>query len=147
MIAFRTWNLVAAWFQNAQPYRHTQAHIFDKRAEFGAVCRAAALDSKIPLKNPEQFAALYAYSPYHHVVDGTRYPAVLMLTGDHDDGRVNPFHSRKMIARLQAANKSTHPILLRTTSAAGHGMGTALDERIAQEAGVFAFLFDELGMK
>jgi len=98
------------------------------------------------VKDPNQFAALYAYSPYHHVVDGTRYPAVLMLTGDHD-GRVNPFHSRKMIARLQAANKSSHPILLRTTSSAGHGMGTALDERIAEEADVFAFLFDQLGME
>lgn len=98
------------------------------------------------VKNREQFAALYAYSPYHHVVDGTRYPAVLMLTGDHD-GRVNPFHSRKMIARLQAANRSDNPILLRTTSAAGHGMGTALDERIAEEADVFAFLFDQLGIR
>lgn len=98
------------------------------------------------VKNEDQFRALYAYSPYHRVVDGTRYPAVLMLTGDHD-GRVNPFHSRKMIARLQAANQSAYPILLRTTSAAGHGMGTALDERIAEEADVFAFLFDQLGMR
>jgi prolyl oligopeptidase len=98
------------------------------------------------VKDPAQFKALYAYSPYHHVVNGTRYPAVLLMTGDHD-GRVNPFHSRKMIARLQAANKSNHPILLRTTSSAGHGMGTALDERIAQEADGFAFLFDQLGVK
>jgi len=97
------------------------------------------------VKDPAQFASLYAYSPYHHVVDGTQYPAVLMLTGDHD-GRVNPFHSRKMMARLQAANRSNQPLLLRTTSAAGHGMGTALDERIAEEADVYAFLFDELGM-
>lgn len=98
------------------------------------------------VKNRDQFEALYAYSPYHHVVDGTRYPAVMMLTGDND-GRVNPFHSRKMIARLQAANKSKFPILLRTTSTAGHGIGTALDERIAEEADVYAFLFDQLGMK
>jgi prolyl oligopeptidase len=98
------------------------------------------------VKDADQFAALYAYSPYHHVVDGTRYPAVLLLTGDHD-GRVNPFHSRKMIARLQAANHSKHPILLRTTSAAGHGMGTAFDEGIAEGADVYAFLFDQLGLK
>jgi prolyl oligopeptidase len=96
--------------------------------------------------DPAQFAALYAYSPYHHVVDGAAYPAVLMLTGDHD-GRVNPYNSRKMIARLQAANRSDHPILLRTTSAAGHGMGTSLDERIAEQADVYAFLFEELGVK
>ena len=98
------------------------------------------------VKNAEQFEALYAYSPYHRVRNGVRYPAVLLLTGDHD-GRVNPFHSRKMAARLQAANKSNHPILLRTTAAAGHGIGTALDVRIAEEADAFAFLFDQLGMK
>ncbi len=98
------------------------------------------------VKNQEQFDALYAYSPYHHVVDGTRYPSILFLTGDND-GRVNPFHSRKMIARLQTANKSKNPILLRTTAIAGHGIGTGLDERIAEEADVYAFLFDQLGIK
>ncbi len=98
------------------------------------------------VKNAEQFRALYAYSPYHHVTNGVSYPAVLLLTGDHD-GRVNPYNSRKMAARLQAANKSKHPILLRTTSNAGHGIGTALDERIAEQADVYAFLFDQLGMK
>ena len=98
------------------------------------------------VKNPEQFQALYAYSPYHRVIDGMRYPAVLLLTGDHD-GRVNPYNSRKMIARLQAANKSKFPILLRTTANAGHGIGTSLDERIAEQADVFAFLFDQLGIK
>src|ERR1043166_831379 len=51
------------------------------------------------VKNPEQFKALYAYSPYHHVVDGTKYPGVLMMTGAND-GRVAPYHSRKMTARL-----------------------------------------------
>ncbi|HEY2081966.1 MAG TPA: prolyl oligopeptidase family serine peptidase [Verrucomicrobiae bacterium] len=98
------------------------------------------------VKDPDQFKALYAYSPYHHVVNGTHYPAVLFLTGDHD-GRVNPYNSRKMTARLQEANKSKYPILLRTTANAGHGMGTGLDERIAEEADVYAFLFDQLGMK
>jgi len=98
------------------------------------------------VKDQAQFQALLDYSPYHHVVDGARYPAVLLLTGDHD-GRVNPFHSRKMAARLQAANKSKYPILLRTTASAGHGIGTALDERIAAEADVYAFLFDQLGIK
>jgi prolyl oligopeptidase len=97
------------------------------------------------VKDPEQFQALYAYSPYHHVQDGAKYPAVFFLTGDND-GRVNPANSRKMTARLQAANASTYPILLRTTSAAGHGIGTALTEEIAQESDVFAYLFDQLGM-
>jgi len=97
------------------------------------------------VKNPEQFKALYAYSPYHHVVDGTKYPAILMMTGAND-GRVAPYHSRKMTARLIAANKSANPILLRTSSSAGHGIGTALSERIKQLADIYAFLFAQLGM-
>jgi prolyl oligopeptidase len=97
------------------------------------------------VKDAEQFKALYAYSPYHHVVDGTRYPAVLMMTGAND-GRVAPYHSRKMTARLLAANKSQNPILLRTSTSAGHGIGTALSERIKQLADIYAFLFAQLGM-
>jgi prolyl oligopeptidase len=97
------------------------------------------------VKNPDQFKALYAYSPYHHVVDGANYPAVLMMTGAND-GRVAPYHSRKMTARLVEANKSHNPILLRTSSAAGHGIGTALSERIKQLADIYTFLFAQLGM-
>ena len=96
------------------------------------------------VKDPVQFRALYAYSPYHHVKDGAKYPAILFLTGENDH-RVNPMESRKMTARLQAANASSHPILLRTSSNAGHGVGTALDEEIEQYADVFSFLFDQLG--
>ena len=98
------------------------------------------------VKENEQFQALYAYSPYHHVKDGADYPAVLFMTGDND-GRVDPMNSRKMTARLQAATHSNRPILLRTSSGSGHGIGTALDERVAQDADVFTFLFDQLGMK
>lgn len=97
------------------------------------------------VKDPDQFKALYAYSPYHHVVDGTKYPSILMMTGAND-GRVAPYHSRKMIARLDEANKSTNPVLLRTTSSAGHGIGTALSERIKQYADQYSFLFAQLGM-
>ena len=97
------------------------------------------------VKDPDQFKALYAYSPYHHVVDGTKYPAVLMMTGAND-GRVAPYHSRKMTARLLAANKSENPILLRTSSSAGHGIGTALSERVKQAADIYAFFFAQLGM-
>jgi prolyl oligopeptidase len=98
------------------------------------------------VENLDQFKALYAYSPYHHVMDGAAYPAILMPTGENDH-RVNPMQSRKMLARLQAASASDHPILLRTTSSAGHGMGTALDEAIDQDADMFAFLFDQLGIQ
>ena len=97
------------------------------------------------VKDPEQFKALYAYSPYHHVRNGTAYPAVLFTTGDND-GRVNPAQSRKMNARLQAATASDHPILFRSTSSAGHGIGTALKVRIAEQADVLSFLFDQLGI-
>jgi prolyl oligopeptidase len=98
------------------------------------------------VKDPEQFKALYAYSPYHHVNDGTAYPSILFPTGENDH-RVNPMESRKMTARLQAATSSDHPVLLRTTSRAGHGIGTALDEQIEQDADVLSFLFDQLGLK
>ena len=97
------------------------------------------------VKDPAQFRALHAYSPFHQVKNGTAYPAVFFLAGE-TDGRVNPAHSRRMTARLQAATTSDHPILARFSSASGHGMGTALSEKIAQKADVLAFLFDQLGM-
>ena len=97
------------------------------------------------VRDPEQFKALYAYSPFHRVRDGVKYPAVLLTTGEND-GRVNPAQSRKMAARLQAATGSDRPILFRSTASAGHGIGTALKERIAEQADTLAFLFDQLGV-
>lgn len=96
------------------------------------------------VKDPEQFKALYAYSPYHHVKDGAAYPAILFLTGENDF-RVNPYQSRKMTARMQAA--SDRPVFLRTSSSSGHGIGTALSEAIEEDADVFSFLFDQLGIE
>jgi len=98
------------------------------------------------VKNPAQFKALYAYSPYHHVVDGTRYPPVLFLTGANDP-RVDPMQSRKMTARLQAAEGESGTVLLRTSGDTGHGIGTPLKEQIAQIVDVDAFILDELGVK
>lgn len=96
------------------------------------------------VKDAAQFQALYAYSPYHHVVDGEKYPAILMETGDNDP-RVNPAQSRKFTARLQAANASPYPILLKTFADAGHGASSSSD--LQQEtADTFAFLFQELGV-
>jgi prolyl oligopeptidase len=98
------------------------------------------------VKDPAQFKALYGYSPYHHVTAGARYPAVLMMTGAND-GRVNPLHSRKFTAALQAAQADpTHPILLRTSSTSGHGRGSSLDEIIAELTDQTMFLLDQLGM-
>ncbi len=95
--------------------------------------------------DPAQFRALHAYSPFHHVVDGTAYPAVLLFSGINDP-RVNPADSRKFAARLQAATSSSRPILLRV-SASGHGFGTSLSEGLSQQADQYAFLFSQLDVK
>lgn len=92
-----------------------------------------------------QFEALYAYSPYHRVRDGVAYPAVLLTTGWHD-GRVNPAHSRKMAARLQATG-TPQPVLLRTSFTSGHGRGTAFNDRLAELADVYAFAVRHSKMK
>ena len=97
------------------------------------------------VKNPAQFSALYGYSPYHHVVKGTAYPAVLLMTGAND-GRVNPLHSRKFAAALQAAQGADRPILLRTSKTSGHGRGTSLDDRMFESTDLLMFLFDQLDM-
>jgi prolyl oligopeptidase len=98
------------------------------------------------VKDPEQFRALYAYSPYHNIRDATAYPAVLFLTGANDP-RVDPMHSRKMTARLQTATSSGRPVLLRTSSTTGHGLTTPLSEQIEEGVDYYAFLFHELGIR
>ncbi len=97
------------------------------------------------VKDPDQFRALDAYSPYHHVTPAA-YPAILFMTGAND-GRVNPMQSRKMAAAVQAATASGRPVFLRTSSDSGHGHGSALSVRIDQYADYLGFLFDQLGMR
>ncbi len=97
------------------------------------------------VKEPEQFKALYAYSPYHHVAKGADYPALLMTTGA-TDGRVNPMHSRKFTAAMQAATGSGRPVLLRINKNAGHGQGSSLSIRIEEQTDLLAFLFAQFGM-
>lgn len=94
------------------------------------------------VKNPDHFKALYAYSPYHRVKDGTKYPAILFTTGANDP-RVDPMQSRKMTARLQAADP-TGLYLLRTSANTGHGMGSPLSSRIEEYTDVFGFLMWQL---
>jgi prolyl oligopeptidase len=97
------------------------------------------------VNDAEQFRAMYAYSPYQHVIDGAKYPAVLFITGEND-GRVDPGQSRKMTARLQAATASKFPILLENFSGAGHGgIGAALKQKLAMSASAWTFLYHELG--
>jgi prolyl oligopeptidase len=97
------------------------------------------------VKNPDHFRALLAYSPYEHVKKGACFPAILMLTGANDP-RVEPMQSRKMVARLQAAQSCENPILLRTSGDTGHGAGTPLAERINQTVDVYSFILHELGV-
>jgi prolyl oligopeptidase len=92
-----------------------------------------------------QFRALYAYSPYHNVRPATRYPATLFMTGENDP-RVAPFHSRKMVARLQAEDVHDTPFLLRTSGNTGHGMGTPLEASINEAVDLWGFLFWQLGL-
>lgn len=96
--------------------------------------------------DPEQFAALYAYSPYHNVQPGTAYPATLITTADTDD-RVVPMHSFKFAAALQAAQSGSAPILLRVETRAGHGAGTPTSKRIDLAADKWAFLWKTLQME
>jgi prolyl oligopeptidase len=98
------------------------------------------------VKDPEQFRAIHAYSPYQHVKDGTAYPAVFILTGAND-GRVDPANSRKFAARLQAATSSGRPVLLQIDFGAGHGAGTSLSAALARQADVYTFLFQQLGVE
>lgn len=99
------------------------------------------------VKDAEQFKALYAYSPYDNVRDGMKYPSVLFVVGENDP-RVDPWHSRKMTARLQAATASSNPVLLISFSNAGHGgIGSAEDPRIAMDTYLIEFLFEQLGAR
>jgi prolyl oligopeptidase len=94
--------------------------------------------------DPEQFKYLYAYSPYHHVKPGTKYPAVLFVTGDGDT-RVAPLHARKMTALLQANTGSDRPILLRYDTEAGHSQGVSITKAIEEAADSLGFLYWQLG--
>jgi prolyl oligopeptidase len=96
-------------------------------------------------EDPEQFKFLYAYSPYHHVRQGEKYPAVLLTTAE-SDSRVDPMHALKMAARLQAATASDNPILLWVEKKAGHGKGQPLCKQIRQRVDSWIFFMWQLGM-
>jgi prolyl oligopeptidase len=93
-----------------------------------------------------QFPFLYAYSPYHHVVPGTKYPAILFLTGDSDT-RVAPLHARKMTARMQAAQDGDKPILLHYDTKLGHSEGRPVAKVIAEDTQILSFLLTSLGVR
>lgn len=97
-------------------------------------------------EDPKMFKHLLAYSPYHNVIDGTKYPAVLIITATNDD-RVHPMHAYKMAARLQEANVSANPILLLVETKAGHGSAPAISRLIETQADTWGFIFDQLDMR
>ena len=94
----------------------------------------------------EQFKAIYAYSPLHNLKPGTKYPATLITTADHDD-RVVPAHSFKFAATLQAAQAGDAPVLIRIETKAGHGAGKPVSKQIEEVADSWAFLVKNLNMK
>jgi prolyl oligopeptidase len=96
-------------------------------------------------ENADDFKFIYAYSPYQHVKQGTKYPAVLFLTGDSDT-RVAPLHARKMTALLQAENASDKPILLHYDTDAGHSGGAPVSKQIENTTRELSFLMWQLGM-
>lgn len=97
-------------------------------------------------EDPEQFKALLAYSPYHNLRDGAKYPATLITTADTDD-RVVPGHSFKFAAALQRAQAGNAPVLIRIETRAGHGAGKPTTKRIEEAADLWAFLVKTLGME
>ncbi len=94
----------------------------------------------------DEFKALYAYSPYHNIKPGTKYPAIMVTTADHDD-RVFPAHSFKYAAALQAAQTGDAPTLIRIETKAGHGAGKPTAKVIEEAADIYGFLMKNLGMK
>jgi prolyl oligopeptidase len=109
-------------------------HLFDNahvwKDEFGTV------------DDPEDFAALAKYSPYHSVREGVAYPATMIVSGDADRN-CNPLHARKMTARLQAANISENPVFLDYSKFRGHSPVLPLGERIEALTDRMAFLCDQ----
>ena len=96
--------------------------------------------------DPEEFKAIYAYSPYHNIREGVSYPPTMVTTADTDD-RVVPMHSFKFGAALQHAQAGEAPTLLRIEKQAGHGAGTPITKHIEAAADAWAFLWKSLGME
>jgi prolyl oligopeptidase len=95
-------------------------------------------------RDPKDFASVLEMSTYHHIQDGTAYPAVLLVHGLNDP-RVDVWHSGKAAARLQAASTSGKPILLRLDAQAGHGVGSTATQRQSLQADIYSFLLWQMG--
>lgn len=96
--------------------------------------------------NKEMFDYLKGYSPVHNVRPGTKYPATMVTTGDHDD-RVVPAHSFKFAAELQDKQAGDNPVIIRIETDAGHGAGTPVSKRIEQAADMYGFTLYNMGFR
>ena len=105
-----------------------------------------AYDYGTSQQSKEMFEYLKAYSPVHNVTPGTKYPATMVTTGDHDD-RVVPAHSFKFAAELQEKQGGTAPVLIRIETDAGHGAGTPVSKTIEQYADIYGFTLYNMGYK
>jgi len=97
-------------------------------------------------ENEEEFKYLLGYSPVHNVKDSVEYPAIMVMTADHDD-RVVPAHSFKYAATLQAKYKGDNPVLIRIESKAGHGAGKPTEKIIEEYADIYSFMFYNMGLE
>jgi prolyl oligopeptidase len=107
---------------------------------------AWATDYGTSEESKEMFDYLKAYSPLHNLKPGVRYPATMVMTGDHDD-RVVPAHSFKFAATLQASNAGNTPSLIRIDTKAGHGAGKPIGKVIDAQTDMWSFIMYHLGMK
>ena len=105
-----------------------------------------AYDYGTAQQSKEMFEYLKAYSPVHNVTPGTKYPATMVTTGDHDD-RVVPAHSFKFAAELQEKQGGAAPVLIRIETDAGHGAGTPVSKTIEQYADIYGFTLYNMGYK
>jgi prolyl oligopeptidase len=96
-------------------------------------------------ENADDFARLLRLSPLHNVAAGTKYPPILLTTGDHDD-RVPPYHTYKLAAALQETTHPDNRVLLRVDLRAGHGAGKSREKAYAELADIDAFLAHALGL-
>ncbi len=115
------------------------------RYQYFTIGRAWSTDYGLS-EDSTMFPYLYKYSPIHNIKKGVEYPAVLVLTADHDD-RVVPAHSFKYIATLQDTYKGNHPTLIRIEKKAGHGAGKPIAKQIEEAADIYAFAFKNIGVE
>lgn len=113
-------------------------HLFDRAIDWK--------DEYGTAEDPEDFEALWGYSPYHRIQDGTAYPAVMLVSGDADQN-CNPMHARKAAARLQKASSSGLPIILDYSTLRGHSPVLPLTVRVESLVNRLAFLFDQLQLR